>query len=148
MASHRALPLVAAAVAAGLCVAACSAGATNAGDPSGANSVSLGGSLGDFPLPPGATLVDNVTVGANHDLIISGVTPVKVSSFYTSALPQAGYTITVNNTPAGHFTGTAIIFTGHGYRGVIGAATSLNMSGTSGLTGRSGNEAGITLAPI
>ncbi len=50
--------------------------------------------------------------------------------------------------PAGHFTGTAIIFTGHGYRGVIGAATSLNMSGTSGLTGRSGNEAGITLAPI
>jgi hypothetical protein len=52
-----------------------------------------------------------------------------VSSFYTSALPRAGYTITLNvlshtNTGAD----AEISFTGHGYKGSISALSELPAS--------------------
>jgi hypothetical protein len=58
-------------------------------------------------------------------------------SFYGSALPTAGYTITENTNATGaDINGTAIEFTGHGYKGTIGA-----------VSGSSGTVVGITLTP-
>jgi hypothetical protein len=81
-----------------------------------------------------------------HDIVLSGVKPAEVSSFYSSALPQAGYTITSNTQASGGaITGTAIQFNGHGCKGDIGAASTLGITGLSGLVG--GNVIGITLTP-
>jgi hypothetical protein len=88
--------------------------------------------------------LDSRSASGRSSAVISGVTPAEISGFYTSALPRAGYTITENNTSARHLARTAILFSGPGYAGVIGAATRLKISGISGL---SGNVAGIALTP-
>jgi hypothetical protein len=99
--------------------------------------VKVSGPLGSFPVPPGAGIIENVTTGRTVDLILDSVTPSRVSSFYGSALPHAGYTITSNTSITGSIAGTSIKFTGHGYKGTIGAA--------SGVAGISGTVVGITL---
>jgi hypothetical protein len=49
-----------------------------------------------------------------------------VSSFYSSVLPKDGYKITMNTlTSENNGTGAAIEFTGHGYKGTIGALSNL-----------------------
>jgi hypothetical protein len=110
------------------------------------SSVNEGGSIGSFPLPPGSSLAENVTSGSTIDIVLSGVTATEVSSFYGSALPAAGYTITANTNATGaNINGTAIEFTGHGYKGDIGAATSLGISNLGSILG--GDIIGITLTP-
>jgi hypothetical protein len=105
--------------------------------------VKVGGPLGSFPVPPGAKVVENVTSGRTVDLVLDSVTPSRVSHFYGSALPHAGYTVSNNTSAAGSsFAGTSIKFTGHGYKGTIGAVAGL--SGQSGITG---NVVGVTLTP-
>jgi hypothetical protein len=86
--------------------------------------VTVGGSLGTFPIPPGAQVVANVDNSDGQDAIqLSGVQPSELSSFYSTALPQAGYTITSNDVASeGVVTGAGIEFAGHGYKGDIGDA--------------------------
>jgi hypothetical protein len=89
-------------------------------------------------------VAENVTSGAEHVIVLGSVTPAAVSSFYASALPQAGYTIHTNTIgSSGSISGSEIQFTGHGLRGQIGAASGL---GLGALTGGS-NVIGITLNP-
>jgi hypothetical protein len=99
-------------------------GATTPATGSGSGTVSVGGSLGTFPIPPGATVVENVDNSDGQDAIeLSGVQPSDLSSFYSTALPQAGYSISSNDVASsGVLTGAGIEFTGHGYKGNIGDA--------------------------
>jgi hypothetical protein len=101
--------------------------------------VPVGGSIGSFPLPPGAQVADNVTSGSQIDIVLGSVSASAADSFYTSALQSAGYTITSNASGTSAGAGVAAIeFTGHGYKGDIGALTSLGISfggaGTVGIT--------------
>jgi hypothetical protein len=53
--------------------------------------------MGSFPIPPGAQVVANMTCGKQVLIELGSVTPTQASTFYTSALPRGGYDIT-NNT--------------------------------------------------
>jgi hypothetical protein len=120
-------------------------GATSPAAGSGSGTVSVGGSLGTFPIPSGATVVDNGMDGANIEIVLTGVTPQEVDTFYTATLPSAGYTITENSTASdASVSGLTIKFTGHGYEGDIGAASGISIAGVSGI---SGEDIGIELIP-
>lgn len=55
-----------------------------------------------------------------------------VSTFYATALPRAGYTVTVNSVLSQSGGTTAIIqFTGHGYKGNIDALSDYPSSGVT-----------------
>jgi len=102
--------------------------------------VSVGGDIGSFPIPPGAAVVVDNELSGQYHVAFSGVTASAASSFYTTALPRAGYTITQNSTWTGDsYTGTAIVFSGHGCTGSIGAWS-------GGLT-YGGGVIGITFVP-
>lgn len=131
----------AAALAAGvacLSLAACSAGittastattaATNSASPSRSTTATappssaadrmlqVSGVPGGFPVPAGAKVAENVSTSSGIGVMFSKVTPAKVESFYTQALPRAGYRITSNQS----FSGIMIMqFTGHGYKGTV-----------------------------
>jgi hypothetical protein len=99
-----------------------------------ARTVRAGGSV-SFPIPPRAEVIDNTTFDKQIEVVIGSVSPQKASSFYTSALPRAGYTITLNTLgTSGGSTMLAIQFTGHGYKGTIGAGS--NLPGVSGSFGK------------
>jgi hypothetical protein len=103
---------------------------TGSGGTGSGNTVSVGGSIGNFPIPPGAMGVVSATNGGMVDVVLSGVDPSTLDSFYTTALPQAGYTITSNTTGSAlGISGAEVQFTGHGYKGDIGDA-----NGTIGIT--------------
>jgi hypothetical protein len=124
-----------------------------------ASTVSVAG-LGSFPIPSGAQVAANIACGKGDIIEAGPVTPAAASAFYTSALPAAGYTITENTLGSVRGTGTAtpdgietVIFTGHGYSGVIIAMASVSSagSGTPSVPAMSGslthNVLEITLAP-
>lgn len=141
---YRSAVQVLAPCAIGLALAACSAGITTASSAASshpasspaasrsaavssaqASTVTVGGSIGRFPIPPGASVVENAAEGKQIVVIIGSVSPQKASTFYTSALPQSGYKITMNELCTNGNQGSAlgIEFTGHGYKGVITAAS-------------------------
>jgi len=111
--------------------------------------------LGSFPIPSGAQVAANFACGKGAIIEASPVTPAAAAAFYTSALPRAGYTITTNT--LGSIPGTGaietVIFTGHGYSGVIIAMANLSSagSGTPSAPAISGslshNVLEITVAP-
>jgi hypothetical protein len=104
----------------------------------------MSGPAGRFPLPPGAQLIDASTDNGHYDIVFASVSPSEASRFYTTALPQAGYTISSNSSAAGDsFSGTGIWFSGHGYNGQIGALSSFRIPGIS----LGGNIVEITLSP-
>ena len=142
MNKHRPIALVLASCAAGLSVAACSAGTptassagTSTGTPSQSGSasaasssaaaipgraVAVKGTLGSFPVPAGAKVVENMPGHQSFLLVFGLVTPADVSRFYATALPQAGFTVTTNAmVKRGGDTGAYILFTGHGLKGNI-----------------------------
>lgn len=83
---------------------------------------SVSSPVGDFPVPPGAQVINEGNNNGSYDIIFGSVTPSEVSSFYTGALPRAGYTIISDTSGSGDFfSGTGIWFNGHGYNGQIGA---------------------------
>jgi hypothetical protein len=154
--------------AASLSLAACSAGITAAapaasspaaspshsasrpaaGSSRSPNTVSVGGSIGRFPIPPGAKVFENATDNKGIVVLLSSVTPAQVYSFYTSALRSAGYKITFNTmATANNNTGAEIEFTGHGYKGTISADSNLATPGASVSGTPTKNFAGITLTP-
>ena len=153
MNNYRSAALALAACAASLTVAACTAGITTAtppatsaaapshsasvarSSPSPASSgrmISVSGSVGSFPVPAGAKVAENIADGQESIVIFSSITPAKVSSFYATALPQAGYTISGNSlVTQGGGTVAFILFSGHGYKGNIDALSNFPNSGVS-----------------
>jgi hypothetical protein len=92
--------------------------------------VRVGGTIGSFPVPHGAQVVANMPCGKQTFTELSSVTPAQASTFYTSALPQAGYSITLNTLSSDPNTGAPkgiaeITFTGHKYTGLIIALANL-----------------------
>ena len=138
--------------AAGLFLAACTAGVTTASpatsrsaatspaasSPAAATSpaltspagtVSVDAPIGSFPVPPGAQVLLNSTCDKQIIIELGSVTPAQASSFYTATLPKAGYKVTSNSLLAetGTLPGSAatIDFTGRGYKGTIAALANL-----------------------
>jgi hypothetical protein len=114
--------------------------------------------LGSFPIPSGAQVAANIACGKGDIIEAGPVTPAAASAFYTSALPHAGYTITENTLGSAPGTGApngieTVIFTGHGYSGVIIAMANLSSaaSGAPSAPAMSGslthNVLEITLVP-
>jgi hypothetical protein len=147
----RTLALAAAACTAGISLAACSVTTTASPAPGPApvagGTVSVSGPLGRFPLPQGAQVIEDSADYGHYSIVFGSVTPSAASSFYATALPQAGYTIISNSSATGDswgsFSGTGIWFTGHGYNGQIGALSSFQVPGFS----FGGNTVEITLTP-
>jgi hypothetical protein len=147
MNKYRSTALALACCAASVSVAACTAGITTASTtaapatstlapshsasvPAAASSrapsgrmIKVTGSVGSFPVPAGAKVTENIAID-QKDIVVafSSVTPANVSSFYATALPRAGYTISGNSVVTqGGGTVAFIFFSGHGYKGDIGA---------------------------
>jgi hypothetical protein len=81
--------------------------------------LSVTGKVKSFPVPAGAKVAENISFENSISIGFGKVTPAKVRSFYTQALPKAGYTIT-GNSAASESGGLILIqFTGHGYKGQI-----------------------------
>jgi hypothetical protein len=143
--------LAAAACTVGVSLAACSVTTTaspaSSSAPVAGRSVSVSGPIGRFPLPQGAQVIEDSTDHGHYSIVFGSVSPSAVSSFYATALPQAGYTIISNSSATGDswgsFSGTGIWFTGHGYNGQIGALSSVQIPGFS----LGGNTVEITLTP-
>jgi hypothetical protein len=90
-------------------------------------------------------VAENLSDGKQKELVLSGVSPAAAVSFYTTALPQAGFTITSNSLAStGSGTYGGIEFTGHGYKGIIGAGSGL---ASTGVSLPSGNLLIISLTP-
>jgi hypothetical protein len=69
-----------------------------------------------------------MTCGKQVLVEVGSVTPSAASSFYTAALPRAGYQITSNSSgtnPDGSGSMTQYNFTGHGYQGSILASSDI-----------------------
>jgi len=144
MINYRSAALTLAACAAGLSVTACTAGITTASSPTtsapaptrstsvaaaassrapSGHMIKVTGSVGSFPVPAGAKVTENIAIDQKDVVVAFGsITPANVSSFYATALPRAGYTISGNSvvTQDGG-TVAFIFFSGHGYKGDIGA---------------------------
>lgn len=151
MNKYRSAALALAACMAAVPVAACSAGVTTtssaattpsasshgtsagASSPSPALSAStfpIGGSLGSFPIPAGAKVAGSTVSDQEVVVFFTLITPAKVSSFYATTLPRAGYVVT-GNSVLGQSGGTevAILFSGHGYKGDIVALSNFSTPG-------------------
>ena len=153
MTSYRSAALALAACAASLSVAACTAGITTASSPTtsapaptrsasvaaaasspaaAGRMIAINGSIGSFPVPAGAKVVENVSLGKQAIVVFSSVTPAHVASFYTTALSQAGYVISSNTlTTESGVTVAFITFSGHGYKGNVDALSKAPDSGAS-----------------
>jgi hypothetical protein len=155
MNTHRSAGLALLACAAGLSLAACSGGGGSASPPASAASnpavssshaaasspassvssggtVNLGAPVGAFPVPPGAQVIASVTSAGAKEAELGSVSAAEAVSFYTSALPRAGYTIMTNSlSPVGSGAEGALAFRGHGYQGTIVADSVQATSGTS-----------------
>jgi len=89
-----------------------------------ADTVHVNAPIGSFPIPQAAKVVYNISCPKQVSIILSPVTPSQASTFYTTALPRAGYKVTSNIASSDPNTGApmglvAIEFTGHGYTGTI-----------------------------
>ena len=162
MTSYRRAAFTLATGAAGLILAACSAGITSASPPKApttpashhtapppthtaapsprpsptAGTASVAG-LGSFPIPSGAQVAADIACGKGAVIEAGPVTPAAASAFYTSALPKAGYVITENTLGSDPVTGApkgieTVVFAGHRYSGVIIAMANLSSAASSG----------------
>jgi hypothetical protein len=156
MNKYRSAALALATCAAGLAVAACSAGtpaSSSAGTSTATSSASAPAavsspaapstgpaipgrslavkmSLGTFPVPAAAKVVENMA----GLLVFGSIAPADVSRFYATELPKAGYTVTTNSMlhKGGDF-GAYIVFTGHGYKGTVDSLTQFPGYSVAGL---------------
>lgn len=111
--------------------------------------MTFGGTVGNFPIPPGATVLYHGNDGTELQIVLSSVTASEVSTYYAGTLPSAGYTITSNDSGNGTtFSGVGINFTGHGYKGEIGALSGVGINNVgSAIAGTGGSLVGISLDP-
>lgn len=84
--------------------------------------VKVDASIGSFPIPSGAQVVENISGDKLTGMVLSSVTSSEMSSFYASALPRAGYKITSTEQAGGAGTAT-IVFTGRKYIGEVSATS-------------------------
>ncbi len=156
MINYRSAVLSLAAGAAGLSVTACTAGITTASSPtasaraparsasvaatgssssraSSGRMITVTGSVGRFPVPARAKVTENIAIDQKDVIVAFGsVTPADVSSFYATELPRAGYTISGNSVVSeGGGIVAFIFFSGHGYKGDIGALSKAPASDAS-----------------
>jgi hypothetical protein len=151
MNAYRRLAMAVTISAAGLSLAACSAGVTSASQakskspsvshtasslagaashtpsPSPAATVRVNAPIGSFPIPQGAKVAYDISCPKQISIVLSPVTPSQASTFYTTALPRAGYKILDNiSSSAGSPGGLVEIeIAGHGYTGAIAAMANL-----------------------
>lgn len=167
MSSYRSAALALAACTASLALAACTAGITTATGPatsapaptrtasaaatsrpaSSGRMIAITGPLGSFPVPARAKVAENIAIGRQIDIIFGSVTPAEVSSFYASALPRAGYTISGNSLISENGTEAVVQFTGHGFKGNIAALSKVPASQASFPGLGTKNVTTILLAP-
>jgi hypothetical protein len=163
MNTYRSIALVLASCAAGLSVAACSAGTPSAssstasspasspassrsavpvitsapptsGPPIAGKTITVKGELGSFPVPAAAKVGENMSGGSSLLVIFGLVVPADVSRFYATALPQAGFTVTSNAMLSqGGQHGAVIVFTGHGFKGNIESVAQFPAASVAGL---------------
>ena len=109
-----------------------SAAASSPSPSSSGRMITVNGTVGSFPVPAGAKVVETGGTSQDSAVIFEYVTPAKVSSFYATALPQAGYTISTNSVIS-QIGGTAAIveFTGHGFKGYIDALSNYPDTGVT-----------------
>ena len=109
-----------------------SAAASSPSPSSSGRMITVNGTVGSFPVPAGARVVETGGTSQDSAVIFEYVTPAKVSSFYATALPQAGYTISTNSVIS-QIGGTAAIveFTGHGFKGYIDALSNYPDTGVT-----------------
>jgi hypothetical protein len=94
--------------------------------------IAISGSVGSFPVPAGAKVAENIADSQEIIVIFSSITPAKVSSFYATALPRAGYSISSNSlVDQGGGTVAFIQFSGHRYKGNIDALSKFSDSSVS-----------------
>jgi hypothetical protein len=92
------------------------------GPPIAGRTITVKGALGSFPIPAAAKVAENIAAGKELVIVFGLITPADVSRFYATALPGAGFTVTINSMLSkGGDTGALIQFTGHGYQGSIDA---------------------------
>jgi hypothetical protein len=90
------------------------------GPPIAGRTITVKGALGSFPVPAAAKVAENIAAGKELVIVFGLITPAEVSRFYATALPKAGFTVTINSMLSkGGDTGALIQFTGHGYQGSI-----------------------------
>jgi hypothetical protein len=90
------------------------------GPPIAGRTITVKGALGSFPVPAAAKVAENIAAGKELVIVFGSITPADVSRFYATALPGAGFTVTINSMLSkGGDTGALIQFTGHGYQGSI-----------------------------
>jgi hypothetical protein len=110
--------------------------ATSPASTSSANTLRVDAPIGSFPVPPAAQVLLNSTCDKQIIIELGSVTPAQASSFYTAALPKAGYKVTSNSLLAetGTLPGSAatIEFTGRGYKGTIAALANLGALSSTG----------------
>ena len=154
MINYRSAALALACCAAGVSVTACTAGITTASSPTtsapapshsasvaaaassrapSGRMITVTGSVGSFPVPARAKVTENIAIDQKDVIVAFGsVTPADVSSFYATALPRAGYTISGNSVVSeGGGIVAFIFFSGHGYKGDIGALSKAPASDAS-----------------
>jgi hypothetical protein len=82
--------------------------------------IEVSGEVGPFQVPPGAKVAENIATDQEVIVFFSLVTPAKVESFYTRALPRAGYKVGAHSAFTQDGGTVAFIhFTGHGFNGSI-----------------------------
>ncbi|HMD26432.1 MAG TPA: hypothetical protein VKG61_22780 [Streptosporangiaceae bacterium] len=162
MNKYRSAALVLATCAAGLSVAACSAGTPSAssagpstaspaasshstppvvssavpttGPPIAGSTVKIKGNLGSFPVPAAAKVGENMSSASSLLVVFGLVAPADVARFYATALPQAGFTVTSNSLVSqGGQSGAIVAFTGHGYKGNIESVAQFPGASIAGL---------------
>jgi hypothetical protein len=170
MSIHRSAALALTTCAASLTVAACTAGVTTAppaatspaapsrsASVAAANSaspaasgrmISISASIDRFPVPAGAKVAENVAESQQVIVMFNSVAPAKVSSFYATALPRAGYKISGNSLISeGGGTEAIIQFSGHGFKGNIATLSHFSGAGVAVAGLGTKNVSTIELSP-
>jgi len=113
----------AAAVASSASAAAIASASASASRAAAGRMLKVTGLSATIPVPTGAKIVANMAMnvdGKQTAIFFDLVTPAKVASFYTAALPPHGYKITANSLITQTGSAVAFIqFSGHGIKGTI-----------------------------
>lgn len=113
----------AAAVASSASAAAMASASASASRAAAGRMIKLDGLSVSFPVPTGAKVIENMAMnvdGKQTAIFFTLVTPAKVASFYTAALPRDGYKVTSNSLLSQTGSTVAFIqFSGHGIKGTI-----------------------------
>ncbi|MGD0240000.1 MAG: hypothetical protein ABSB59_06685 [Streptosporangiaceae bacterium] len=113
----------AAAVASSASAAAIASASASASRAAAGRMIRVAGLSATIPVPTGAKVVENMATnvdGKQTVIFFDLVTPAKVATFYTEALPRDGYKVTANSLVTQSGSTVAFIqFSGHGIKATI-----------------------------